>query len=136
MDFHFIRIISFDSDLILENKLNPFVPLSLIKSRIAKTKEEESSKEVSQDGSKMKSDSTKSDLQQMQSLRKILDKEKSAKEGKENDVSEATRALLSRDKKKSIDKGMVQKNPIVFSSNHFPAEFFNPKSCATSAAQR
>ena len=87
--------------------------MSLIKSRIAKTKEEESSKEDSQDGSKMKSDSTKSDLQQMQSLRKILDKEKSAKEGKENDVSEATRALLSRDKKKSIDKGMVRKKPIV-----------------------
>lgn len=109
--------------------------MSLIKSRIAKTKEEESSKEDSQDGSKMKSDSTKSDLQQMQSLRKILDKEKSAKEGKENDVSEATRALLSRDKKKLIDKGMVRKNPIV-SSNQFSTEFFKPESCATSATQR
>ena len=112
MEFHLIGILSFYSDLIWKNKLNPFLPLSLIKSRIAKTKEEESSKEDSQDGSKMKSDSTKSDLQQMQSLRKILDKEKSAKEGKENDVSEATRALLSRDKKKSIDKGMVRKIPL------------------------
>lgn len=106
MEFHLIGIFSFNSGSIWKNKLNPFLPLSLIKSRIAKTKEEDSSKEDSQDGSKMKSDSTKSDLQQMQSLRKILDKEKTAKEGKENDVSEATRALL---KKKSIDKGMVQK---------------------------
>ena len=100
--------------------------MSLIKSRIAKTKEEESSKEDSQDGSKMKSDSTKSDLQQMQSLRKILDKEKSAKEGKENDVSEATRALLSRDKKKSIDKGIVRKipNDTIVSSNQFSTKIF------------
>ena len=81
--------------------------MSLLKSRLAKAKEEQSSskEDTKEDPKKMKSDSAKTDLQKMQSLRKILeDKEKPQKEGKENDVSEATRALLSRDKKKSLEK--------------------------------